>query len=101
MTGEFGVEFLPVAYSDLEEIVEYIEKDDPIAAIGTIEKIGGSIAQLETFPRMGVVPNDIRLRYAGYRMLIIDHYIVFYVIDNDVIEIRRIVHGRRLYSFLL
>ena len=50
---------------------------------------------------MGVIPNDLRLKSLNYRMLIIDNYLVFYVVKDCIVEIRRILHGRRKYAFLL
>jgi len=36
-------------------------------------------------------------------MLIINNYIVFYVVNENIeeIEIRRILHGKRKYKFIL
>jgi toxin ParE1/3/4 len=48
---------------------------------------------------MGVTPKDLRLKSLNYKMLVINNYLVFYVIKDGTIEIRRIVHGNRKYSF--
>jgi plasmid stabilization system protein ParE len=37
----------------------------------------------------------------GYRMLVIGNYLAFYVIRGNIIEIRRVIHGSRKYSFLM
>lgn len=51
---------------------------------------------------MGVVPQNRRLTKKGYRILIVDNYLVFYVLlDNETVEIRRIISGKRDYDFLL
>jgi len=50
---------------------------------------------------MGVVPKDDRLKRLGYRLLIIENYLVFYVIKFETIQIRRIIHGARQYGFLM
>jgi toxin ParE1/3/4 len=65
------------------------------------EKFDGLISQLALNPELGVAPKDDRLRQLGYRMLIVDKYLVFYVIKKKVVQIRRIIHGARQYSFLL
>ena len=49
----------------------------------------------------GTIPKNERLEKLGYRVLIIHQYLVFYVVKDFVIEIRRILHGRRRYDFLL
>jgi plasmid stabilization system protein ParE len=47
------------------------------------------------------VPKDDRLKKLGYRMLIVGKYLVFYVVKANTVQIRRIIHGARQYSFLL
>ena len=100
MVSRYKIEYLPVAEEDLLEIFDFIREDNPRAASAFIDRIDESISQLAGFPKLGTVPNDGRLRRLGYRMLIIDDYLVFYVILGDTVEIRRIIHGSRRYSFL-
>ena len=33
-------------------------------------------------------------------MLIVDQYLIFYVILNDIVEIRRVIYGKRDYQKL-
>lgn len=97
---KYKIVYLSVAKRDLMEIVEYIKKDKQTAAIEFIEQIDTSISQLECFSEMGKVPQDLRLRRFNYKVLIVGNYLVFYVIRKNVIEIRRILHGKRRYDFL-
>ena len=101
MKKKHRIRYLPIAQQDLIEIFDYIREDNPTAATNFIDKIDKSISKLELFPKLGVVPKDYRLEFLGYRMLVIDSYLVFYVIIENIIVIRRIIHGRRRYSFLL
>jgi addiction module RelE/StbE family toxin len=101
MKKKHKIRYLPIAQQDLIEIFDYIREDNPSAAATFIEKIDKSISKLESFPQLGVVPKDDRLEFLAYRMLVIDNYLVFYVIIGDIIEVRRIIHGSRKYSFLL
>jgi addiction module RelE/StbE family toxin len=97
MKKKHKIRYLPIAQQDLIEIFDYIREDNPSAAATFIEKIDKSISKLESFPQLGVVPKDDRLEFLAYRMLVIDNYLVFYVIIGDIIEVRR----SRKYSFLL
>ena len=101
MDKEYKIDYLPTAVSDLEEIIEYIQIDSPKAALNLVKKIDENISRLQDFPELGVVPKDRHLKKFGYRLLIIGNYLVFYVLIDDIIEIRRIVHGSRNYKFLL
>ena len=51
---------------------------------------------------IGANPNNRRLARQGYRMLIVESYLVFYgILEDDTVEIRRILSGKREYRFLL
>ena len=101
MKKRFRVEYLPIAQQDLIAIFDYIRVDNPSASSAFIEKINKSISKLGSFPKLGVIPKDDRLEFLGYRMLVIENYLVFYFIRENIVEIRRIIHGSRKYSFLL
>lgn len=101
MNKKCEVRYLPAAQQDLIDILNYIKHDNPSAALKLVEEIDEVISKLENFPYLGVVPKDLRLKSLNYRMLIIDNYLVFYVVKDQVIEIRRIIHGKRKYSFFL
>ena len=34
-------------------------------------------------------------------MLVVDDYLVFYVITGRTVQVRRVIHGARRYEFLL
>jgi plasmid stabilization system protein ParE len=104
MDKKYHVEYLPIAKEDLSGIVEYIQIDDPSAAQNFLDQVDDAISRLETFPYMGLVPKDIRLMHLNYRVLIIliiGNYLIFYVVLDEIIEIRRILHGKRQFRFLL
>ena len=100
MEKKYKIEYLPSSAKDLTEIVDYIKIDSPQSALNFLEKIDESIPNLEQFSFIGTIPKDIRLQSLGYRILIIDNYLVFYVMFDDIIEIRRIISGKRKYEFL-
>lgn len=97
------VQYLPLAEADLLEIIGYIRKDNPRAAQDTFARFEEALGKLGSFPELGPVVRDDRLSSKGYRVLVIDNYLAFYVVDErlGVVEVRRVLHGRRRYSFLL
>ena len=101
MSGQYRIRYLSTAQKDLDDIFDYVLKDKPSAAASLLEKFDHSISQLSLNPELGVIPKDDRLKNLGYRMLIVEKYLVFYVIKRQSIQIRRIIHGARKYSFLL
>jgi toxin ParE1/3/4 len=103
MSSPFTVRYLQTAEQDLEDIFDYIMRDNPRAAASMIEKFDQAISQLAATPEIGARPKDDRLRKLGYRMLVVNDYLVFYVVKPRVktVQIRRIIHGARQYGFLL
>lgn len=97
---KYHIEYLPIAEVDLTEIIEYVQNDSPGAALKLLDQIDHEISKLEDFPYIGQVPNDARLKSLNYRMLVVSSYLIFYVVFDDIVEIRRILHGRRKYDFL-
>ena len=95
------VEYLPIAVADLDEIFIFIADNSLQAAMELIDRIDASIAGLESFPEMGLIAKPPRLARKGYRVLIVDDYLVFYVLLDDIVEIRRIVSGKRNYAHLV
>ncbi len=90
------------AEQDLAEIYDYIANDNPSAALQLIGEIERRILQLEDFPDMGLMPKIRRLARKGYRILIVDTYLVFYAVPkNETVEIRRILSGKRDFEFII
>ena len=101
MSRPFKIRYLSTAENDLDDIFDYIMRDNPSAAVSLLEKFDHSISQLAINPEIGVVPKDDRLKMLGYRMLIVGKYLVFYIVKANTVQIRRITHGAWQYSFLL
>jgi len=101
MTGPHQIRYLGTAEKDLTEIFEYVQRDNPTAAASLLNRFDSEIQQLSAQPFMGVIPKDERLKRLEYRMLIVDNYLVFYVVKKKTVQIRRVIHGARRYRFLL
>jgi toxin ParE1/3/4 len=100
MKNKYPIEYLPIAEKDLMEILVYIQTDNPAAALQLLEELDKAILKLAYFPYMGSIPKDQRLIQLNYRTLVVENYLVFYVVLDEIVEIRRILHGKRKYGFL-
>ena len=96
-----AVVYLRTAQRDLLEIHRYLSDDSPAQAQAWVEKIDAALGRLAAFPESGMIPKDERLEALGYRIVVIGEYLAFYVIRGERVEIRRVLHGKRRYSFLL
>ena len=99
--SRYKIVYLPIAVKDLEEIVDYNLRENNERIIEIVDQIEERISDLSLFPEMGRIPDNNRLKNLGYRLLLVDKYIVFYVFQNEIVQIRRIIHGKRKYDFLL
>ncbi len=98
---KYNVELLPAAYSDLDEIFDYIMADNLQAANKTLDNIMSSLHRLKEFPQSGVPLAEGSLKKFNFKMVIIDPYIAFYRFIDDEVIIYRILHCARNYSHLL
>lgn len=101
MPAEYTLRYLPVAQDDLRSILDFIAQDNPSRASSFIEELDTKIGLLEEQPLLGRTPRHPKLREYGYRVLILDAYLVFYIIRGQTIEIHRVVHGSRNLDHLI
>lgn len=98
---EYRVRLLPVGEDDLIEIVTYIALDRPSAAEALADRIEERLAELSNHPKLSPVPKEEELARIGYRYLVVDNYLIFYMIEGRTVYVHRILHGARDYLGLL
>ena len=99
----YSILYLPIAEEDLKIIFEYILADDSLTAIKILDQFDETIDHLATFPYMGTIPRDSNLAQMNYRFLVVETFLVFYVVleESHVVEIRRILSSKQKYDALL
>ncbi len=97
----YKVKIYPSAQQDLRDIVDYLNTLSPSAALRYYDKLTQEIAGLSTMPERCPRPRDLALAAKGYRYLIVENYLIFYVVSGGTVQIRRILYGRRDYRALL
>jgi addiction module RelE/StbE family toxin len=97
----YKVKIYPSAQQDLRDIVDYLNTLSPSAALRYYDKLTEEIASLSTMPERCPRPRDLALAAKGYRYLIVENYLIFYVVSGGTVQIRRILYGRRDYRALL
>ena len=98
---KYKIRIYGTAKKDLMDIIDYINKHSSKSAIRQYDNIIETIGSLETMPERCPLLKDNLLRLRGYRMLLVDNYVVFYVIAGNIVQIRRILYGGRKYEWLL
>ena len=97
----YKVKIYPSAQRDLRDIVDYLNTLSPSAALRYYDKLTQEIASLSTMPERCPRLRDLALAAKGYRYLIVENYLIFYVVSGGTVQIRRILYGRRDYRALL
>ena len=85
------------AYYDIDSMFAYISRDGKQAAEKLRLRIYEGIKKLLRFPEMGAVIPEEEAPGAqrGYRRIVVNPYIVFYLVLEDRIVIARVLHGRQ------
>ena len=95
---DYILRYLPIAKQDLADAINYIlnEFQNPIAAENTLNKIEQGILQrLEDGPESFAIWPSTKKREYPYRRINVGNYTVWYVVIDNVMEIRRIQPASR------
>ncbi len=105
MVNNYTIKMTPKAADDLDNIYQYISEELFLtsSAANILERIERGIMRLREFPFSCNYVADEYLRNKGYRKLIVDNYIVFYLIEeeNSQVIIMRVLYGKQKYENLL
>ncbi len=99
--GKYKIRLYSHAKTDLKDIISYLNTLSPQAAIRYYDLIVEKISSLSEMPDRWPKVRDLPLKTKGYRYLIVENYIVFFVIKSDIVQLRRIIYGKRNYEWLL
>lgn len=87
----YKIEYLPIALADLNGIIDYLSITlcNKKAALDFLDALDHSISKLESFPYAYKIYQTQSLTKSEYRVLPVNNYLVFYVILDNTVEIRR------------
>lgn len=97
MAKQYRIQYLPIFWDDLEEAVFYIRDvlKNPAAAERLLDKVEEAILEHAKAPIMAQVYKTTRTRPQPYYWFAVGNYMVFYVVFDDVMEVRRLIYGAR------
>ena len=93
----YRLSYLPLFWSDLNEAATYVSDTlgNPAAARRLVDEAErGILSHLEN-PTFGRVWRGGRDRGRTHYWFPVGNYMVFYVVDGDVMEVRRFLYGAR------
>lgn len=89
----YKINMISNAKMDLSDMIDYLSQFYPSTALKQYDRIIEKINTLKEFPLMY---EEYSLDMIGfkYRRMVVDKYIVFYVVLEDTIEIHRIINAK-------
>ncbi|MGB2604153.1 MAG: type II toxin-antitoxin system RelE/ParE family toxin [Candidatus Sulfotelmatobacter sp.] len=87
-----GYGFHPEAVVDLDEIWDFIARDNANAADGVIAEILAALDKLASFPRQGHKRLDLTAR--PLRFALVREYLIAYAPDEKPLWVVAVMHGR-------
>ncbi len=93
----YKLRILPLFEDDLNEIADYItiKLRNPLAAEDLIDLVQESIRDRLSCAEAFEPYPSTKMRELPYYRIYVKNYIIFYVVINDVMEVRRIHYNKR------
>lgn len=103
MENKYDLNVFPLAQADMESIFEYIavELANPAAAIKQINDFEKAFDNVCSFPESCPYIENEYVKDKTLRKLIVNHYIAFYRVKGNEIQVVRVLYGMRNYGTLL
>ena len=97
VSSKYAVRFLPTFEKDLESAVDYIQYqlNNPTAAAKFIDEVESAIYKRSTCPTAFEPYRSAKERRNLYYRIYVKNYIIFYVVIDDVMEVRRLLYHRQ------
>jgi toxin ParE1/3/4 len=89
------IRYTATALSEIEDILTYISKDNPSAALRVSVTILATVERVAEFPHLGVETNVIDVRVA---LALPYRYVIFFTVTKDELIIRNVRHAARRRS---
>lgn len=102
MGRRFAVEWAEVARIDLDELLDYIEQEQPGAALAVLARLEQAAKRLDSMPLRGrVVPELAQRNIRLYRELVVRPWRIIYRVGTGRVLVLAVLDGRRDLEGLL
>lgn len=95
--ASFRLRYSSLFYDDLDKITDYIllELKNELAAKALIDAVEMAIKNRLENPLHSAIYRSIKARKHPYRRVLVGNYLIFYVVIEDTMIVRRMLYGRR------
>ena len=103
MTKKYKVTYFPIFYRDLDKITDYItyKLKNLIAANNFVDKLENEINKRAFNPEIYEPYKSTKFRKNKYFRIYIDNYTIFYTVNGNVMELRRILYSKRNFKNII
>ena len=97
MTMKYKVRYLPIYERDAAKVMHYIKNElqNPAAARQLFEDMNKAVAKRLSAPLAFESYHSKKERQHPYYRIRVKNYVIYYVVIDDVMELRRFVYNRR------
>jgi len=95
--ARFKLSYSPLFYEDLDTITDYIlfELKNELAAKALVNDVETAIKTRLIAPLHTAPYKSINHREHQYRKILVGNYLIFYVVIENTMIVRRLLYGRR------
>jgi toxin ParE1/3/4 len=94
--ADFVLRYSPLFYQDLDSITDYVlfELKNKIAAKALVTNVESTIKKRLANPLSVAAYRSIGIRPYPYRRILVGNYLIFYVVIDNIMVVRRLLYGR-------
>ena len=102
MNKNYIIKYSHLFYEDLSKIIKYIsiELNNKEAANNLLNEIEDNILKRSVAPESFEKCNFNKQRKDTYYRIYVKNYTIFYVVNSNIMEVRRILYSKREFKFL-
>lgn len=97
------IKYLPLFEDDLNEIVDYIllKLHNKSAALKLVDNVENAIFERSYNPISFQTFHYLKYRKDTYYKIHVNHFTIYYVVNQNIMEVRRILYNKRNIDYLL
>lgn len=97
MSKQYKLQYLPLFWDDLNAALRYIRdvlKSSQAAEL-LLDDVEEAVLQLQFLPEAAPLYKEKRQRLHPYRWIAVKNYLIFFVVIDEVVEVRRFIYNAR------
>ena len=94
--ARFELRYSPLFYEDLDKIIDYLlfELQNELAAKTLVSNAEVAIKKRLNNPTSAAPYRSVGIRPHPYRRILVGNYLIFYVVVDNIMIVRRMLYGR-------